>query len=977
MRKIISLLGMCLVAFSLNAAVLMENSVPRCVVVSQPDAGAVEKHAASELVQFLAKISGGKAPEIVAAPRSDFYNIRYELVKDSKIAEDGFIIDAGVKECVIRARNPIGFLYGSYEILKRFGGIRWLTPGADGEYFTVKPTITLPEGKIEGKPSFSFRNINWACASTRSPKWDSFDWMVRNNLGIYELHWVYLAPALKPGLEARGAEIQDGGHCFSDLLGGCYLDDLNWNTPRLYQKFQERLQLLFREHPEYFPMINGKRVFLDDHKYQPCTSNPEVRRIMGQNMARMLKEWCSQTPRGDYRIVNNDGTGWCQCPDCQKSDPANTPAAGKLTFRYWNFVNAISEEALKAVPEGRIRATAYQNFEAAPTIEKPDRRIQVDLSFNRICYRHRIDDPGCPTNTRYATQYRDWSKIGNTLTAYAQIDSASGMYFMPIEETMTHALKFYHQLGISGIRPQIPPVDGLYSKTYDGRDNIKECHYAMWQTLYLLALFSWDINSDYAKTYEEINTLYYGRAAWENGMREFRKLLIKASSETPGCFGHGHSSPLGRCLEQAGVKEKLLAYLDTAEKAAATDSDPRALAHVKRDRKFFERTWIHFNDEFRKNYREICSYHRQAPIVIDGKLDEADWKNADSISGFKRASDGKPAENQTFVRIVHEPENIYFGIEAMEPLPDKMLNAVKEHDGEVWRDNTLELMITHPDLGNAYYHLIFNAAGVCYDRFVKPGNPPDAKFNANAEAKTSILKDRWILEVRIPTAPLGEKCFDGQAWKVNVLRSRKIEGQLDPSGNATESSTWSIGSAHSTDVFHPVNFCAKRTVSEAARAEVDPRIWKNGSFNEVARKPAPSNPNWPIKDGVMPDSWTIAGRSGEVSLESMPDNPDNRYMSFRGTIINEYYGKASKVRVSLRVRGNSKLYLSWYCYEVTNGKREFKKNIFFAEQKINSDEWQNLRFETDLPVADLKKLAVTADPRKLDLDDVMIDILEQ
>ncbi|MBP5181881.1 MAG: hypothetical protein J6331_02515, partial [Lentisphaeria bacterium] len=356
---------------------------------------------------------------------------------------------------------------------------------------------------------------------------------------------------------------------------------------------------------------------------------------------------------------------------------------------------------------------------------------------------------------------------------YGQID-ALGATFMPIEYIYPDFMRLYYTLGVRGIRPQMPPVDGKYSKRYDNSPMTKLCWYGMWQTMYLFAEQSWDIKTDTDKLCEEINALYYGKGAWEAGMRDFRKLLSKAFHETPGCYGHGHSSPLGRCLDRPGVHEKLISYLDAAEKAAAKDPDKRALMHVQRERKIFGLTWEKFRKDYLANHREIRSFRRTAPVKIDGVLDEPDWQKADTISGFKLTNNKGLAKHQTFVRVFHEPENIYFGVECMEPDVDKLTEDTREDlDGEVWQDNTVEFFLNHPDLGNAYYQIIVSSAGKVFDHFVKPGNKSDRSFTSGIEVKTKKLKDRWILESRIPTAPLGAKCCDGQSWKVNVVRARK------------------------------------------------------------------------------------------------------------------------------------------------------------------------------------------------------------
>ena len=949
---------------------LMQNGKSVCTIVVKKGASPVEKHAAEELAKFLAKISKGEKPVIAEKAVNGTKSIRFALTDDKRLKDEGFMVKTTKNDLTFYGRQEVGFLYGVYELLKKYTTIRWLVPGDDGEYFTVQKNIAVPEGEWISNPDFFFRNINWGAASVASPKWDSYDWMLRNRLRIFDIPQTVLRPELKAELKKRAAVIQDGGHCFTLLLAGYYIDG------RKNKDVTKDFHKMYKEHPEYFPLINGKRTFLEGQKYQPCTSNPDVIRIMAENLLKNVQQTCSQTPGGCYRLVNNDGTGWCQCENCKKLDLGSN----MMTNRYWTFMNQLIDYVKKREPNAKLNTIAYQNFQEAPTQILPDKRFAtMELSFNRICYRHRLDDPNCLTNSNYYRMHKDWQKLSEKikipLVTYGQIN-VFGSAFMPIEYIYPDFMRLYYKLGIRGIRPQMPPPDGKYSKKYDKYPMTKLCWYGMWQTMYTFAEQSWNIKTDTDKLTEEINTLYYGKAAWEAGMRDFRKLLSKAFLETPGCYGHGHSSPLGRCLDRPGVHEQLLKYLDAAEKAAAKDPDKRALAHVQRERKIFAMTWEKFRKDYLANHREIRSYRRSAPVKIDGNLDEPDWKKADTVSGFKLTNNTGFAKNQTYVRVFHEEENIYFGVECMEPMTDKVTEDTREAlDGPVWQDNTVEFFLNHPDLANSYYQIIVSSAGKVFDHYVTPGSKPDRSFTSGIEVKTKKLKDRWILEARIPTAPLGEKCFDGQAWKVNVLRARKINGIVMHSGVPVESSTWSIGTPHNVGVFLPVNFCKERSVNKDG-AELDTRVWRNGSFNEVDKKKHKNNPARQIKDGKKPSSWHFSGKKVVASLEGSPEDPKAHFLRINGIVANDYLGKSEKVKIRFRVRGTGIVQFAWYCYDIKNGRRLHKKSIYFYKENIDSKEWKDIAMEVPLPKFDLTKFAAGFYPKNanstMDFDEVYI-----
>lgn len=73
-----------------------------------------------------------------------------------------------------------------------------------------------------------------------------------------------------------------------------------------------------------------------------------------------------------------------------------------------------------------------------------------------------------------------------------------------------------------------------------------------------------------------------------------------------------------------------------------------------------------------------------------------------------------------------------------------------------------------------YLHLIVNSNGVCYDSLGTGVGGADVGFDAGAEVKTATLADRWVLEVRLPTAALGTAIADGDVWKINVARNRHL-----------------------------------------------------------------------------------------------------------------------------------------------------------------------------------------------------------
>ncbi len=923
-------------------SLVQDGKTVSCIVLAE-NAGAVEKHAAAELAGFMARITGAPAPVIGQTPVAGLYPIYLTTGDAPGLDTEGFVLKAGADGLRIVGKQPIGTLYGVYEILKAYGGIRWITPGADGEYFTVKPTLAVPRQDSMHNPSFRWRRFFCGGCNVNCLTTNTWDWMVRNNMRVTDVNSAAFRKYRVSGephvlgkiMEERGA-LSDTIGCFSELLAGIGIS-------RNYKEGYAYLAQMFTEHPERFPLINGKRMPLTgDQRYQPCTSNPDVIKIMRDNIDAYIA--AKLKPGDEYELLNDDGTGWCQCENCVKLDPAEEKKFGFVSTRFWTFANQLLGPLAKKYPDIKLGAIAYQNFQRAPVGVVPDKNLFVLKAYNRRCYRHNLDDPKCPVNQVFYEYFTEWSKLGNPSFTWDQIDASASAY-MPTEHTFINQLKTFHKIGVNGARPVLAPPDGTYGKHYDGTMT-KDCWYGMWQTLYLAAQFLWNIDSDYAALNEEAGALYYGKA-WPE-MKEYRALMITTVTNDPGCFGWGHGSPVGRLLTQPGVHDKLKNLLTKAEQSAKDDS--KARLHVQRDRTFFTQVWEKALKTYLENYRELRIYRHTAPIKIDGVLDDPDWKNADTITGFKADLKNIPQEMpQTFVKVVYEPDFIYFGIEAMEPTPEKMMTQIKNRDGQLWLDNTLEIFITHPDLDGNYFHLIFNADGVLYDAFNrKAQKASDLAFDSRAEIKTKVLADRWVAEVKIPTAPLGMQASDGQVWRINVARARVLTNSF------SETSSWSGGVFHGVDYYPTVSFAGDRALAPVSFAEKDTRIWKNGGFNEVFKREPQKLPGWKLGENeLLPRDWIIQSEAGELDMVKNTEGDYSLNLK-KGALFQFNCGMEKDYAIHLRAKGHGAVKVLIYNYPRRGTSDQIDEEVrkkdgcppskTLGEVRVDSDEWKNFKF---------------------------------
>lgn len=117
------------------------------------------------------------------------------------------------------------------------------------------------------------------------------------------------------------------------------------------------------------------------------------------------------------------------------------------------------------------------------------------------------------------------------------------------------------------------------------------------------------------------------------------------------------------------------------------------------------------------------SYRTSEPIQIDGRLDEAAWKQAPWSDPFVDIVTGEPAWFPTRCALLWDDENLYIAFD----VPETHVRAtLTERDSPIYNDNDVEVFIAGKD---AYYEFEINAFGTIYEVFwiwkdaLRPGSP--------------------------------------------------------------------------------------------------------------------------------------------------------------------------------------------------------------------------------------------------------------
>ncbi len=292
----------------------------------------------------------------------------------SGLGDDGFAIVSD-ESGVFISGGKRGIIYGVYELLEKLG-CRFFTSTC--ERIPTFPTLEIPEFETRQKPVVEYREHNYAEATAH--------------------------PRFSVKCRFNGAH-----HNIPQRMGG--------NMP--YAWFVHSFESLVptsvygESHPEYFALVDGKRVTTGGGRTQLCLTNPDVLKIAIESARKRLRE-CPNA-----RIISisqNDWGGNCRCEACRKSDEEEGSPAGTLL----KFVNAIAEALEPEFPDVIFDTLAYVYSRPAPKTIRNRRNVCVRLCSIECCFAHSFEE--CDderrsvsrpdgTRGRFIDDLRDWGEI--------------------------------------------------------------------------------------------------------------------------------------------------------------------------------------------------------------------------------------------------------------------------------------------------------------------------------------------------------------------------------------------------------------------------------------------------------------------------------------------------------------------------------------------------------------------------------------
>ena len=488
----------------------VDHGRPAATIVIPEGAGETERRAAEILRTSILKMSGVDLPILTAKEpgRPGFAAIGFPpedlppgaVSSLSSLRPDGFLVTTSTGNLFVASGGGKGLIYGVVHILEKYFGCRRFSPSA--EVFPRRNDLVLGCMFEVDNPVNEVRIVNGEFALDA----DYRDWMRLHDHGEIYGQGYYV-------------------HTFQKLVP--------WQT-------------YFEANPEYFALMNGKRI-ID----QPCLARPGVFDIA---VAKLREEMAAQPDRQIWSVSQNDNSSYCQCPECLKIIEEEGSPAGPV-IRFVNRVAAL-------FPDKIISTLAYQYSRPAPRLARPAPNVEVMLCTIELNRSLPIADD--PSSVSFVRDIEDWSRI------------CGNLYLWDYTVNFSHHVSPFPNLHV--LQPNIRFFVGHVVRRHFQQTNTSPGHEFSELKAYLLARLLWDPGTDADAVIVDFLDGYYGKAG--PFVRKYIDALRGALGRT-GAKLDIYEPPAVHAEDYLSAAD-VAAYntlFDKAEAAAAGDTE--ALARVK------------------------------------------------------------------------------------------------------------------------------------------------------------------------------------------------------------------------------------------------------------------------------------------------------------------------------------------------------------------------------------------------------------
>jgi len=652
--------------------------------------------------------------------------------------------------------NEMGTLFGVYDFLERFVGVRFYFAGDMGTVVPKTRNLSVPNMAIAEAPDFVSRKVSY-----------------------YGSYWDETADKAT----ARTAQ---------------NLTRLRWRgetrlVPCCHSMARSGLSKRFAvANPEYFAILpNGRRdsdLSLPGHPGQHCFSSngleDEVYKdalafltgqpatVRGATTRTGVSTWDPSSFRpGFFNIMPNDGYGpsnYCRCERCWPY-----LGSGKANELIWGFICRIAERLKQNRIPGYVTGMVYAGYRPVPPFDIPDNVLVMVAVMGPW----KEKSPEFQAADDKLTI--DWTKkIGKKIWMWNYINSYGNKVPRGVPPISTKCIASYY-------RRMAPHMFGAYVQS--------DSDYSLFQYLnhYIIHKIFWNNATDVEALVAEHHQKLFGPAAVPMGTFFARlediwmgKLLgeIKSTSLGPVMVKRTEVEVWEQIYTDE-VLSGLSELFDEAEKMARTDSD--SLARVKWFRERFLGKMLSVRNEYRAKKREvedlawqITPLPKGQAIAIDGKLDDAAWDEAERVNLVPIGGDDPLVKTTVLARWT--PHTLYVAYDCHEPKVDNIyVTERKRDDRRVYRDTSVEMFLNPSNDRTTYYQFMVSAKNAIGDMKISTTadgvKKYDWEWDSTVKTATSIGEAAWTAEIALPLAEIGlAEAKPGTRLVANFSRGRNL-----------------------------------------------------------------------------------------------------------------------------------------------------------------------------------------------------------
>ncbi len=707
-----------------------------------------------------------------------------------------------------------GTFFAVDHFLEDVCGVRFIKGGPYGDVIPSMPTLTVEPATVRDEPYFTDRSL---C----QPNLHGYDYPDADVHATREseTNWHELD---------REMWLLRAGYGTQKLATGCHSSH--------YLMFDERFAA---EHPDWFVLLpNGERGTAMPRGSYLCYSHPGVIQAFIDDArayfagekpeTRDLTTWNKCGYGDEFMVDPHDSYPYCQCEDCQRV--LNADPDQSFSEIIFGAVAKVAEGVTDF--EGKYISTlAYGPKRQPPKTVVLPANVRVRLCVNGPLY-HSM--PG--TRDEQLDLVKRWSeRMEGGLALWVYNNQARPTKpIAGVPQVEPHAIADF-------LRAVKPYVRGAYFENESTAQTFR------FLDEYVVMKLLWDPDQDVDALLADYFGTFYGPAA--QPVSTIYARLEELWREVYTIYGGDVPRFASRVdlWEKIYTEEELAAFdalMAQAEELAAGDE-----AYAWRVGMFGDEMVgrLHANREDYQRTLGVASqaqvncYRTQAQPDADGLLPVEEWdKVPHQVLG--PAMETEKLHVLTHFKVAWTPEALHLLVECEEPDPgsDPTLEGRQPDDPDLWKDQTIEYMLTVDDdriMSQSQYHPLINNHGVVSDLHKALGKS-DWAWNGDLTVKVVRDETGWTARITAPFAAMGIKdpVALGRA-SFNLVRHRprrEHEPEFYAWSPASQDGNWTEATLHGQLIF-----------ADEAPPEPSVDVLINGSLDETR------------PDGKWFDGWAV------------------------------------------------------------------------------------------------------------------------